>query len=152
MFKKIGAILSKFFSTEVPVLEEATTKAVSLVNVLKTFAGSATGQMVEAIIEALLPGTGMAVITGLNVFFADFGLITGITGTAAEQAAAGLNKVASLTGKSKVYALSNISSIIANEADNANGGKSTPQQTIVATPVVYNPSVLDTGPNESIAS
>lgn len=147
MFKKILVSIGSFFTKEAPVLETAISGAIPAVNIIKTFLGSATGQTIEAIIEALLPGTSTVVISGLNELFTSMGTITP-TGTEcpADLAAMGLNAVAKLTGKAKVYALSNITSIIANEADNANGGTSTPQQTIVAVPVAYNPSVLD-GPN-----
>ncbi len=145
MFKKIIAAISGFFTKEAPVLENALTQGVSFVNIIKTFTGSATGETIQVIADALLPGVAPAVFTGLNTFFADFGLVAkDLSGTPAEIATAGLNAVAGLTGKSKVYALSNIASIVSNETDNANGGTSTPQQTIVSVPVVYNPNILGT--------
>jgi hypothetical protein len=158
IFQKIGAAISGFFQKEAPILETALTQGVSLINVLKTFEGSATGVTLQAITDALLPGVAPAIFAGLNTFFADFGLLaTAVsTGTVADKAAAGLNAVAQLTGNSKIYALSNIASIVANEADNASGGTSTPQQTIVAVPVVYNPNVLNTAvvlpPGQSITA
>lgn len=144
IFQTIGNAIGNFFKKEEPILENALTQGVSLVNVLKTLLGSATGLTIQAITDALLPGIAPAIFAGLNTFFTDFGLVSKTqTGTPADIAAAGLNAASQLTGNSKIYALSNIASIIANETDNANGGQSTPQQTIVAVPVVYNPNVLN---------
>lgn len=147
IFQKIGAAIIAFFSKEAPVLENALTQGVSFINVVKTFEGSATGQTLQAIADALLPGVAPAVFAALNTFFIDFGLVSkDLIGTPADIAAAGLKSAAILTGNSKIYALSNIASIVANETDNANGGTSTPQQTIIGVPVVYNPNVLETAP------
>lgn len=147
LFQKIGQAIGSFFSKEAPVFENALTKAVSIVNIIKTLMGTATGQTVIAVFEALLPGAGAAVITALNIFFTGFGIVAkDLTGTPEDIAAAGLNAVAKLTGNSKIYALSNITSIIANEADNALGGTSTAQQAIVTVPVAYNANVLNIMP------
>lgn len=141
MFKKIITAISGFFSKELPVVEDAFTKAKNLVNVFKTFLGTATGQTIEAIIELALPDLGATVITALNTFFTDFGLVVAeLNKTPAEIAADGLNALSKLTGDSKTLALSNVSAIIGNAAS---GSESTLQQAIVALPVVYNPSVLD---------
>lgn len=145
MFKKIITAISGFFSKEAPVLETALTGAISFVNIVKTFMGSAMGVTLQAVADALLPGVAPAVFTALNTFFVDFGLVTkDFTGAPSEMAAAGLNAVSNLTGDSRIHALNSITSIIANKADNANGGTSTPQQTLVAVPVAYNPNVLGT--------
>jgi hypothetical protein len=142
MFKSIIAAISGFFTKELPVVEDAFTKAKNIVNVLKTFLGSATGQTVEAIIELALPGLGASIITELNTFFTDFGIVVAETGKAPEQIAAdGLNAISKLTGDSKTLALSNVAAIIGNAGS---GAESTLQQAIVALPVVYNPNVLDT--------
>lgn len=142
MFKKIITAISGFFSKELPVVEDAFTKASGIVNVLKTFLGTATGQTIEAIIELVLPGLGVTVINALNAFFTDFGLVSAeVAKTPSEIAADGLNALSKLTGDSKTLALSNVSAIIGNAAS---GTESTLQQAIVALPVVYNPNVLNT--------
>lgn len=144
IFQTIGNAISNFFKKEVPVVENAFNSAKAAVNVLKTFAGSATGQTVEAIIEALFPGTGTAIIGALNVFFTDFGLVVAETNkNAADVTADGLNAIAKLSGNSQITALSNVASIIGDAASNANGGNSTLQQAIVALPLVYNPTLLN---------
>lgn len=144
IFTTIGTAIKNFFSKEVPVVENAFTSATSAVNVLKTFVGSATGQTVEAIIEALFPGIGATVIAELNTFFKDFGIVTAEPSKTPPQIAAdGLNAIATLTGKSQILALSNIATVIGDAASNANGGNSTLQQAIVAVPLVYKPTLLD---------
>jgi hypothetical protein len=144
-FQKIGNAIGNFFSKEAPVFENALTAGVNFTNIIKSFEGSIPGQALQAIADALLPGVAPAVFTGLNVFLTDFGLVAkDLTGTPADIAAAGLGAAAQLTGNSKIYALSNIASIVANETDKANGGTSTPQQAIVTIPVVHNPNVLTT--------
>jgi hypothetical protein len=144
IFQKIGSAISGFFQKELPIVENAFASATAVVNVIKSFDGSITGQTLEAIIEALLPGTGSAVISGLHTFLRDFGLVTAeTTKTPAQVAADGLNAIANLTGNSKVLALSNLATVIGDAASNANGGNSTLQQAIVAVPLVYKPTLLD---------
>lgn len=140
MFKKIITAITGFFSKEIPVVEAAYDNAVKIVNVLKTLAGSATGQTIEAIIEAVAPGFSTPIIAALNVLFIDFGLVvTELNKAPADIAADGLNAIGKLTGDSKTLALSNVSAIIGNTAG---GSDSTLQKAIVATPIVYNHSVL----------
>lgn len=144
IFTTIGNAISNFFKKEVPVVENAFAKATSVVNIIKTFLGSANGQTIEAIIEALLPGLGTVIIADLNIFFTDFGLVTNeLTKSPPDIAADGLNALAKLTGNSKAIALQNVASIIGNSASNATGGNSTIQQASVAIPLVYNPTLLD---------
>lgn len=151
LFSKIGAAISGFFTKELPVVEHAFISAEKAVNVVKTFMGTATGQTLEAVIEALVPGVGTAVFAGLNVFFKDFGLVTTTIDneknkTPAEIAADGLNAAAKLTGNSKILALSNIAAIIGHEASNAANGGSTLQQAIVALPIIHDPETLGVQP------
>lgn len=144
MFKKILTAIQGFFTKEVPVVETAFNNAKGLVNVIKTFVGSATGQTLEAIIELVLPGASTAIFTALNTFFTDFGIVDkAATGLPSEIAAIGLNAVSKLTGDSKTLALSNVSAIIGNAASQ---GQSTLQQAIVSLPIVYNPNVLNATP------
>src|ERR1700749_3707176 len=113
IFQKIGAAISGFFSKELPVVENAFTVAEKIVNVFKTFLGSATGQTIEAIIEALAPGASTVVFAALNTFFTDFGLVSAeLSKSPSEITADGLKAAANLTGDSKTLVLSNISSII----------------------------------------
>lgn len=143
MFKKIITAITGWFSKELPIVEDAFTKAVGVVNVLKTFLGSATGQMLESILELALPGVGSIIINDLNIFFKDFGILQNIvTGTPAEIAAKGLNAIAALTGNSKITALTNIAAIIGHAASNAKGGNTTIQQALISVPIVYNPDIL----------
>jgi hypothetical protein len=144
IFTTIGNAISGFFKKELPVVENAFTSATTVVNVLKSFLGSATGTTVEAIIEALLPGTGTAVIGAINTFLTDFGLVAAeVTKTPAQITADGLNAIGNLTGNSRILALSNLATVIGDAASNANGGNSTLQQAIVAVPLVYKPTLLD---------
>lgn len=144
LFKTIANAVTGFFQKEIPVVETAFTTAKSAVNVLKTFEGSASGQTVEAIMEALFPGAGTAIVGALHVFFTDFGLVVAETAkTPVEIAADGLNAISKLTGNSATLALSNLATVIGDAASNANGGNTTIQQAIVALPIVYNPAVLN---------
>lgn len=144
IFQSIGNFFASFVKKAAPVVEDAFTGAVKITNILKTFLDSATGQTIEAIIEALAPGVSTAVIGALNVFFTDFGLVVSEVGKDPLQIAAdGLNAISKLSGDSKTTALSNVSSIIAHATSTANGGTSTLQQAITVIPVVYNPAVLN---------
>lgn len=146
LFSNIFTSIKNFFVKEQPIVENALAVANNVVNIVKTFLGSATGQTIEAIIEALAPGVSSVVFGALNTFFTDFGLVTAeISKTPAEIAADGLNALSRLTGDSKTIALSNVSAIIGNAISSANNGGSTLQQAIVAAPVVYNPAILNTG-------
>lgn len=144
LFQKIGSIISGFFSKELPVVEDAFSKASGVVNVIKTFLGSATGQTIEAIFELALPGLSTTIIAALNTFFTDFGIVQAeLSKTPSQIAADGLNAISKLTGDSKTLALSNVSAIIGNAAS---GSQSTLQQAIVSLPIVYNPNVLNAAP------
>jgi hypothetical protein len=143
IFQKIASAVSGFFTKEKPVVESAFSAAVGVVNIVKTFLGSATGQTIEAIIEVVAPGAGIAVITALNTFFTDFGIVTAeASKTPSQLAADGLNAISKLTGDSKTLALSNVSSIIGHAISSINAGASTLQQAIVSIPLVYNPETL----------
>jgi hypothetical protein len=144
MFKKIIASISGWFTKEVPIVENAFTSANHIVNILKTLLGSASGQTIEAILDALAPGVAPAVFSALNTFFTDFGLVASeTTKTPSEIAADGLTAISKLTGNSKVVALSNVASIIGHAISTGNNGGSTIQQAIVAAPLVYHPNLLD---------
>lgn len=146
IFSNIFAAIGNFFKKEAPVFENALSIANNYVNIAKTFLGSATGQTLEAVIDALAPGVGPLVFAGLNTFFTDFGLIdTELNGskTPPEIAADGFNALAKLTGNSKILALSNVASVIGNVVNVANGGTEPLQQHIVAAPVVYDPAILN---------
>lgn len=146
LFSNIITAIGNFFKKEAPVFEAALSVANNYVNICKTFLGSATGQTLEAVIDALAPGVGPIVFTALNTFFTDFGLISTelTTKTPAEIAADGFNALGKLTGNSKIVALSNIAAIVGNAVNTANGGTEPLQQHIVAAPVVYNPDILNT--------
>lgn len=147
----IFTTIGNFFKKEVPVVESAFASATSLVNVFKAFMGSATGQTVTAIVEALLPGVGTVVIADINAFFIGFGLVTNeLSKAPADIAADGLNAIGQLTGNNKIIALSNLASVVGHSASNANGGNSTIQQAIVALPLVYNPNALNTVGSEVV--
>ena len=143
LFQSIGNFFSNFFTKAVPAVEAAFTSANGIVNILKTFLGSATGQTIEAIIEAFFPGISNVVFNALNTFFTDYGLVEAtLQGTPAEIAAAGLNAIAKLTGNSKVLALSNVAAIIGHTTSVATGGNSTLQQAIAINQVIHDPNVL----------
>src|ERR1700676_3441782 len=114
-FQSIGSFFSNFFTKAVPAVETAFTSTNGIINIIKTFIGSATGTTLEAIIEAFFPGVSNVVFGALNTFFADFSFVQSAipaTGTPAEKAAAGLNAIAGLTGNNKVIAISNIAAVI----------------------------------------
>lgn len=144
IFTNIIQSIGNFFKKEAPIFEHALSVANNYVNIAKTFLGSATGQTLEAVIDALAPGVGPVVFTALNEFFVAFGLINTelTTKSPAEIAADGFNALGKLTGNSKILALSNVASVIGNAVNVANGGTEPIQQHIVVSPVVYNPSVL----------
>jgi len=142
-FSNLGSTISGWFSKAVPEVETAFTSAEKIVNVLKTFLGSATGQTIEAIIEAFFPGASTAVFAALNTWFNDFGLVTSAsTGNAAQDAAIGLNKVATLTGNSKIIALTNLATIVGDAISNSTGGNTTIQEANVALQLIHNPNLL----------
>lgn len=144
IFSTIANAIGGFFKKEVPVVVQAFTSSSAIINIVKTFLGTASGQTLEAIFEALLPGTGAAIIAALNEFFVGYGLVSAeLTKAPADIAADGFNAIAKLTGNNKILALSNAASIIAHASSNANGGGSTLQQAIVALPLVYNPNILN---------
>lgn len=141
LISKIGG----WFSNAEQSVEQAFTKAESVVNIIKTFMGSVTGQTLIAILEAFLPGAATTVINLLNEFFKDFGLVEAESTKPVEEIAAdGLNAVAKMTGNSKIVALSNIASIIGHAFSSVNGGNSTLQEAIVALPIVHNPDLTTT--------
>jgi hypothetical protein len=145
LFQTIGNAIANFFKKEVPVLENALTGANNFVNVVKTFMGSTTGETLQALADALLPGVAPLVFAGLNTFFTDFGLVVAeLNKTPAQIAADGFNALGKLTGDSKTLALSNVAAIIGNAA---NGGTATLQQHIVTAPLTYNSALLDTTPS-----
>lgn len=146
IFQNIFSAIGNFFKKELPVFESALGVANNYINIVKTFLGSATGQTLQAIIDALAPGVGPIVFTALNEFFVAFGLVNSeLNGSksAAEIAADGFNALAKLTGNSKILALSNAAAVLGHAINTANGGTEPLQQHIVVSPVVYNPSVLD---------
>lgn len=141
-FSNIISKITGWFSTAESAVADAFTKAESVVNILKTFMGSVTGQTLIAILEAFLPGAATTVINLLNSFFKDFGLVEAESTKPAEEIAAdGLNSLATLTGNSKIIALSNVASIIGHAFSSVNGGGSTLQEAIVALPIVHNPDL-----------
>jgi len=143
IFKKAETAVAGWFQKATPVVENAFTGANGIVNILKSFLGSATGQTLEAVVETLAPGISTVIFNALNTFFADWGLIQpDPTKTLAQQAAEGLNKAAQLTGNSKIIALSNVAAIISHAIDTANGGTTTIQQALVANHFVYNSAVM----------
>lgn len=145
IFQTIGNAIGGFFKKEVPIVENAFASTSAVVNVLKTFDGSLTGQTLEAIFEACLPGAGTAIIGALHIFFTDYGIVsTELTKTPTEVAADGINAISKMTGKSLTLGLSNLSTVIGDAASNANGGNTTLQQAIVSLPLVYNPNLLNT--------
>lgn len=151
LFASIGSFFTNFFTKAPAVVETALTSTNGIVNIIKTFLGSATGQTLEAIIEAFFPGVSSLVFTALNTFFTDYGLVSSaLQGTPAEIAAAGLNAIGKLTGNSKILALSNVAAIIGHTTSTATGGNSTLQQAIAVNQVIYNPSVLTIGDTSSI--
>lgn len=144
MFKKIISAITGFFTKEKPVVEDAFTKAIGLVNVIKTFEGSVTGQTIEAILDLVFPGAAPAILTGLHNFLSDFGFLTNLPAQASSDPVAnGLSFITKLQGNSKTIALSNLAAVIAHTAQAANGGDATLQQAIISAPIVYNPAVLD---------
>lgn len=141
ILQSIGNAVSSFFTKDIPAVENALTSANGFLNIVKTFLGSATGETLQAILDALAPGVAPAVFTALNTFLTDFGLIiSDVNKTAAQLSADGLNAISKLTGDSKTLALSNAASVIGNAM---NGGAATLQQHIVANQLIYNPNVLD---------
>ena len=144
-FQKIAAAISGFFTKEVPVVEDAFTKAEGFVNVVKNIEGSVPGQMVQSLVDLVFPGIGPAIFTGLNAVLNDFGIVDkAVTGIASDIAAQGLTAINKLGGDSRTLALSNVASIIGHVASTANGGGSTLQQAIVSLPIVHNNNVLST--------
>lgn len=150
-FSNIISKITGWFSTAETAVEDAFTKAESVVNILKTFVGSVTGQTIIAIMEAFLPGAATTVINLLNEFFKDFGLVEAESTKPMEQIAAdGFNAVSKLTGNSKIVALSNIASIIGHGFSSVNGGNSTLQEAIVALPIMHKPNLIDLKANPGI--
>lgn len=146
LFNNIWSAIKGFFQKEVPVLEDALSKSNGIVNIIKSFLGSHTGQTIITILEAFIPGPVTAILTALNTFFTDFGLVTTEASKPLEQMVAdGLNALSKLSGDNKAIALSNIAAIIGNAIDTVNGGTSTIQQHLIANVVVHNPDVLNTG-------
>lgn len=152
IFSTIADKIGSFFKKEVPVVETAFTSTNGAVNILKLFLGSVTGQILQAILDALFPGIAPAIFADLNVFFTDYGLVQSEVGKSpADIAADGLNDLSKLSGNSKILALSNVAAIIAHSASSATGGGTTLQQAIVTTPIVYNPAVLGVVDSEVVA-
>jgi hypothetical protein len=147
-FQSIGSFFSNFFTKAVPAVENAFTSTNGIVNIIKSFLGSATAQTLEVIIETFFPGVSNVVFGALNTFFADFTIVQSsipANGTPAEKAAAGLNAIANLTGNSKIIAWSNVASIMGHTISTATGGNSTLQQAIAVNQVIHNPNVLSVG-------
>lgn len=145
IFKSIWSAVTGFFAKELPLVEKAFTDTKTIVNVAKSFFGSATGQAIEGIIEALSPGLCPAIIAGLNDFFLAFGIVAAEADKSPAQVVAdGLNAVSKLTDNNKAIALTNISAVVSHAIASGNGsGGISIQKALVAMPLVYNPGLLD---------
>lgn len=146
LFQNIFSAIGNFFKKEAPIFENALSMANNYVNIAKSFLGSATGQTLQAVADALLPGVAPAAFAALNIFFTDFGFINAElngTKTPAEIAADGFNALGKLTGNSKIIALGNVAAVLGHAVNTANGGTEPIQQHVIAAPVVYNPAILN---------
>jgi len=143
-FTNIGTKVSNWFQKEQPVVQKAYSDANNVVNIVKSLLGSATGQTVQLIIEALAPGASVPVFTALNTFFNAWGIVSAEANKpAAEIAAEGFNKIASMTGDNKTVTLHSVTAVLGHALQSHGGGDATLQQALTAIGLVHNPNILD---------
>lgn len=137
--------IESWFKKEKPIIDDAFSKANLVVNILKTFIASPSGQTIISIISAFVPAAAVVnVVNSIATYLTDFGHVVAEEGKPLEEIVAdGVAAINSkLSGSSKALALSNLAALIGKLISDANGGTATIQQAIVTTPVVYNPATL----------